>query len=243
MTSTSVGMRCPECSGQKTTVRNVAASRADEPMLTYVLLGALVLIELGALSTGASLAGGRVADSELLSEGGLYGPAVADGEVYRLVTSGFLHFGVVHLLFNGFSLWILGTMLEPAMGRARFALIFFVSLLAGSFGALLLKPEALTAGASGAVFGLMGAAFVYMRHRGFDPMQSGLGFWLLFGIVYSFRPGISLGGHIGGLVGGALATWIIFEMRDHVRVPRNAPLFLAAAVGVLAAAAGFVVSA
>ena len=242
MTPTSVGMRCPECSGQKTTVRKVAASRADEPMLTYVILATLVLVELGALASGASAAGGQVADSDLLREGGLNGSAVADGEIYRLVTSGFLHFGLVHLLFNGFSLWILGTMLEPAVGRLRFALIYFVSLLAGSFGALLVEPDALTAGASGAVFGLMGSAFVYMRHRGIDPMQSGLGFWLLLNLFLSFRPGISLGGHIGGLVGGVIVTLILFELRDRVRMPRNAPLVLAAGVGVLAIAGSIAVA-
>ena len=242
MTPTSVGMRCPECSGQKTTVRKVAASRADEPMLTYVILATLVLVELGALASGAGAAGGQVGDSDLLREGGLNGSAVADGEIYRLVTSGFLHFGIFHLLFNGFSLWILGTMLEPAVGRLRFALIYFVSLLAGSFGALLVEPDALTAGASGAVFGLMGAAFVYMRHRGIDPMQSGLGFWLLLNLFLSFRPGISLGGHIGGLVGGVIVTLILFELPDRVRMPRNAPLLLAAAVGVLAIAGSIVVA-
>ena len=242
MTPTSVGMRCPECSGQKTTVRKVAGARGDEPVLTYVILGTLVLIELGALATGASATGGRVADSELLREGGLNGAAVADGEVYRLVTSGFLHFGVPHLLFNGFSLWILGSMLEPAMGTLRFALIYFVSLLTGSLGALLLEPDALTAGASGAVFGLMGAAFFYMRHRGIDPMQSGLGFWLALNLFLSFRPGISLGGHIGGLVGGVIVTLILFELRDHVRVSRNMPLYLAGGVGVLAVAGSIAVA-
>ena len=242
MTTTSVGMRCPECSGQKTTVRKVAGGRGDEPVLTYVILGTLVLVELGALATGASATGGQVADSELLREGGLNGAAVADGEVYRLVTSGFLHFGVPHLLFNGFSLWILGSMLEPAMGTLRFALIYFVSLLTGSLGALLLEPDALTAGASGAVFGLMGAAFFYMRHRGIDPMQSGLGFWLALNLFLSFRPGISLGGHIGGLVGGVIVTLILFELRDHVRVPRNVPLYLAAGVGVLAIAGSVAVA-
>jgi membrane associated rhomboid family serine protease len=236
MTTTSVGMRCPECSGQKTTVRKVATSRSDEPMLTYVLLGVMVLVGIGG---GLNTSG----DTELFREGGLTGSAVGDGEVYRLVTSGFLHFGIVHLLFNGFSLYILGTMLEPAVGRLRFALIFFVSLLAGSFGALLLEPDALTAGASGAVFGLMGAAFVFMRNRGIDPMQSGLGLWLGLNLLLSFRPGISLGGHLGGLVGGALVALILFELRDRVQMPRSAPLLLSGAVGVLAVVGSLIVSA
>jgi membrane associated rhomboid family serine protease len=239
MTTTSVGMRCPECSGRRTSVRKVAAARADEPILTYVLLGAIVLIELGAMATGASAAGGS---SDLLRDGGLTSSAIADGELYRLVTSGFLHFGVVHLLFNGFSLYILGSMLEPAIGRLRFAVIYFVSLLTGSLGALLADPGALTAGASGAVFGLMGAAFFFMRSRGIDPMQSGLGLWLGLNLVLSLRPGISWGGHLGGLVGGALAALILFELRDRIRMPRWAPLVLAGAVGVAAVVASIAVA-
>ena len=84
-------------------------------------------------------------------------PEIADGEYWRLVTAGFLHAGFFHLLFNMLSLYILGGLLEPAVGRLRFGLIYFVSLLAGSFGALLLEPTSPTVGASGAIFGLMGA--------------------------------------------------------------------------------------
>ena len=236
MTTTSVGMRCPECAGEKTTVRRVASAQSDQPMLTYVLLGTIVLIALG---TGGSSS----SESELLREGGLNGPAVGDGEIYRLLTNGFLHFGIPHLLLNGFSLYILGSMLEPAIGRLRFALVYFVSLLAASFSVLLFEPDALTAGASGAVFGLMGAAFVFMRSRGIDPMQSGLGLWLGLNLILSFRPGISLAGHLGGLVGGALVALILFELRDRVRMPRWGPLLISAAVGVVAVVGSVVVSA
>jgi membrane associated rhomboid family serine protease len=235
MTSTPVGMRCPECAGQRTTVRKVASARPDEPMLTYVLLGLVVLVAIGS--------GGASPDSELLRDGEVSRATVADGELYRLLTTGFLHSGIPHLLLNGLSLWILGTMLEPVVGRLRFAVIYFVSLLAGAFGALLLEAERATVGASGAIFGLMGAAFVVMRHRGIDPMQSGLGLWLGLNLILSFRPGISLGGHLGGLVGGALVALILFELRDRVRLPRSAPLLLAAAVGVLAVAGSILVSA
>ena len=88
---------------------------------------------------------------------------------------GFLHAGLFHLLFNMFGLYILGGLLEPAIGRCASAILYFVSLLAGSFGALLLEPTRLTVGASGAIFGLMGAAVVVMRDRGINPMESGLG--------------------------------------------------------------------
>ena len=101
------------------------------------------------------------------------------------------------------ALWILGSLLEPALGHVRFGLIYFVSLLCGSFGALLLSPDSLTVGASGAVFGLMGAAAVVARNRGLNLMESGLGIWIGLNLLITFTiPNISIGGHIGGLIGG-----------------------------------------
>jgi membrane associated rhomboid family serine protease len=146
---------------------------------------------------------------------GLFGPAVADGEWWRIVTSGFLHFGILHLAFNMLLLWWLGQMLEPSLGRVRYVLAYAVSLLAGSLGALLLDPDALTGGASGAVFGLMAAAVLLLRRRGVDPMQSGLGGLLVINLLLTFlRPGISIGGHLGGLVGGALAALLLGALED-----------------------------
>jgi membrane associated rhomboid family serine protease len=105
-------------------------------------------------------------------------------------------------------LWMLGQMLEPALGAVRFAAIYFVSLLAGSFGALLLTDaRTATVGASGAVFGLMAAAFIELRARGIDPFQAGIGWLIVLNLGITFLlPGISIGGHLGGLAGGALAT-------------------------------------
>jgi len=244
MTSTSVGMRCPECSGDRTTVRTIAAARPDEPTLTYILLGIIVLVQLGAMMSGANATGSRFGGSQLLADGAVSRPAVADGEWWRLLTSGFLHAGLLHLMFNGFALWVLGSMLEPAIGRARFAIIYFVSLFAGSFGALLVEPDALTVGASGAIFGLMGAAIVVMRNRGINPMESGLGLWLGLNLVITFTiPGISIGGHIGGLAGGALAAALMVEMRDRVRLPAAVPLLMALAIGVVAVVGSITVSA
>jgi membrane associated rhomboid family serine protease len=102
-------------------------------------------------------------------------------------------------------------MLEPVLGRVRFVALYFASLLAGSFGALLLtSPTAATTGASGAVFGLMAAAFVMQRERGIDPMRSGLGAVILLNLGITFLiPGISIGGHLGGLVGGAIGAFAI----------------------------------
>ena len=232
MTPTSVGMRCPDCGGQRTRVRTAASIRGDEPIVTYVLLGIIVLVQLGAMASGANATGSQFGGSELINDGALSRATVADGEVWRLITSGFLHAGFVHLLFNGFALYVLGTMLEPAIGHLRFVIIYFTSLLAGSFGALLVEPDALTVGASGAIFGLMGAAVVVMRNRGINPMESGLGIWLGINLVFTFAiPGISIGGHLGGLVGGALAAALMFDVGDRLRVPRAVPVLLGVGVG------------
>src|SRR5919108_1327179 len=172
MTSTPVGMRCPECARQPQGVRTVR-STTDEPVLTYVLIGINVAVALGTILGGGSATGGGGLDGTLLQDGAVSRAAIADGEYWRLITAGFLHAGFFHLLFNMLALWVLGSMLEPAIGRFRFGLIYFVSLLAGSFGALLLQPHGLTVGASGAIFGLMAAAVVVMRNRGISPMESG----------------------------------------------------------------------
>ena len=232
MTPTSVGMRCPECGGQRTRVRTAASIRGDEPMVTYVLLGIIVLVQLGAMASGANATGSQFGGSQLINDGAVSRAAVADGEVWRLITAGFLHAGLVHLLFNAFALYVLGTMLEPAIGHLRFAIIYFVSLLAGSFGALLVEPDALTVGASGAIFGLMGAAVVVMRNRGINPMESGIGLWIGINLVFTFAiPGISIGGHLGGLAGGALAAALMFDVGDRLRMPQAVPVLLGIGVG------------
>lgn len=209
MTSTPVGMRCPECAGERTEVRNpiAAPGRSDTPV-TYTVIGLCVAAFVAEMLGGgaSSFEGG----GKLIREGGLTATAVADGEVYRLVTSGFLHAGLLHLGFNMFALYILGTLLEPALGSVRFAGIYFVSILAGAFGALLLDPNELTVGASGGIFGLMAAGFLVARERGLDELASQIGFFVVINLVITFSvPNISIGGHLGGLVGGGLAALLV----------------------------------
>ncbi|HEY6781424.1 MAG TPA: rhomboid family intramembrane serine protease, partial [Thermoleophilaceae bacterium] len=217
MTSTPVGMRCPECARQKSRVRTLS-STSTEPSLTYALIGLNVLVFLGGMF-GGSGSSVTAASSTLINDGGLSRSAIEQGEYWRLLTSGFLHAGFAHLLFNMFSLYILGTLLEPAVGRLRFGLIYFTSLLAGSFGALLLSPNGLTVGASGAIFGLMGAAAVVMRGRGMNLMESGLGIWIVLNLALTFTiSGISIGAHVGGLIGGTVAALMLFDVRDRMRL-------------------------
>jgi membrane associated rhomboid family serine protease len=236
MTSTPVGMRCPECARQRTRVRTMRSAIAGgDPVLTYALIGINAVVFLGELAGGASAGGGSFGGSRLVLDGGLRASDVADGDYWRLVTSGFLHAGLFHIFFNMFALWILGTMLEPAIGTVRFGLIYFVSLLAGSFGALIVTPDSYTVGASGAIFGLMGAALVVLRNRGVNPMESGLGLWIGLNLLLTFTiSNISIGGHIGGLIGGSLAALVLFEGPDVLRIPPPVANVLCAALGVVA---------
>jgi membrane associated rhomboid family serine protease len=243
MTPTSVGMRCPECSQQKTRVVK-AGGTVTQPTLTYILIGINVAVALGGILSGGSAGGGGgFGSSELLSDGSVSRFTVDQGDYWRLITAGFLHVGFLHLAFNMFALYVLGELLEPAVGRLRFALIYFGSLLAGSFGALLLEPTEPTVGASGAVFGLMGAAVVVMRSRGMNPMESGLGLWIGLNLLITFTiPNISIGGHIGGLLGGALAALLLVDLRQRMRLPEIVPVVLVALMGVAAVAGSIAVS-
>ena len=228
MTPTPVGMRCPDCSKQTTKVRNVRATYDARPNVTIGLIAINVLVFFGMSSqSGLGSAGGS-----FFADYALFGPAIAEpfDQYYRLITSGFMHSGFLHIGFNMYVLWFLGQMLEPSLGPVRFLGMYLAALLMGSFGALLLKPEAFTVGASGAVFGLMGAAFVMQRARGIDPMQSGIGPIILLNLAIGFLPGlnISVGGHLGGLVGGALVGLLMD------RAPRQLPVQLGICVAVAA---------
>ena len=243
MTATPVGMRCPECSRQKTPVRTLRNVYA-EPRVTYVLIAINVLLFLGTM-----FASGNTVEIDLGTIGiniGLDGQpiGVAEGEYWRLITGGFLHDGFIHIAFNMYILYWLGTMLEPVLGHVRFAALYFASLLAGSFGALVAAPTSLTVGASGAVFGLMAAAFVFQRARGIDPWRSGLGPVILLNLALPFIfPGlnISIGGHIGGLIGGAIAA-IAIERLGAMRRGDLLPVLACAAVAIVSIVGAIVVS-
>jgi membrane associated rhomboid family serine protease len=140
-----------------------------------------------------------------------------------------------------YALFFLGRMLEPSLGHVRFTALYFASLLAGSFGAILLSPDTPVVGASTAIFGLLGAAIVMARNRGIDLMASGLGPVLLINLAITFFPGfnISIGGHLGGLVGGVIAT-VAIEALSRRRSPLPAVLVCAAiAIASVVAAVAF----
>ena len=132
---------------------------------------------------------------------------VIGDEWWRIFTSGFLHHGIAHIGFNMLFLWLLGNRMEKDLGASRFFFLYFGALVGGACGALLMDPNAVTVGASGAVFGLMGGALVGKRLFGNLARESGLMGLLLLNILISFVvPGISIGGHLGGLAGGAIVV-------------------------------------
>jgi membrane associated rhomboid family serine protease len=164
----------------------------------------------------------------------LFGPAVANGEWYRIVTAGFLHAGLLHILFNMVALYFLGSLLEPGIGTPRFLGVYFVSLLAGSFGALLLTPDTHTVGASGAIFGLMSAAFIVARHRGVEQLAGQIGFYIIINIFFTVGvSGISIGGHFGGLIAGALCGFLIVLAERRARRPVELEVLGMAALAVI----------
>jgi membrane associated rhomboid family serine protease len=145
---------------------------------------------------------------------GLSLPYIQNGEWYRIVSSGFLHFGALHIGMNMLLLWQLGQLLEPALGEWKFSLLYFASMFGGAAGALLLTPNGLTGGASGAVFGLMAAAAVALQQRGVNPMRTGIGTTLVLNLLITFMiPGISIGGHVGGAITGAAVGYAMLEPR------------------------------
>ena len=221
MTPTPVGMRCPECSRDRTKVRTLRTLPAT-PVVTRAFIFINAIVFLAALATGAPMGSGLAGSVDV--HGWLFGPSISlNHEYWRLLTSGFLHAGILHIGVNMLSLFFVGNALEPAIGRVNFAVLYVVSLLAGSFGALLLSPDIRTVGASGAIFGIFGALIVVAHARGISIWQSGLGGMLVLNLVLSVSiPGIAIGGHLGGLAGGLICGWLVTEVGERRRLPQLA---------------------
>jgi membrane associated rhomboid family serine protease len=220
MTPTSVGMRCPECSRERTKVRTVR-SVTTAPVVTQALIAINVIVFLAETAAGAPLGGCSGSCGSVWYHGVLFGPLISQNhEYWRIVTGGFLHDGLFHILVNMLSLYWVGMVLEPAIGHVNFAAVYFASLLAGSFGALLFQPIVPTVGASGAIFGIFGCLIVVAYHRGIPIWQSGLGFVLVINLLFSVTfSGISIGGHLGGLIAGLLCGEAIVQWSERRRLP------------------------
>ncbi|HUA47294.1 MAG TPA: rhomboid family intramembrane serine protease [Solirubrobacteraceae bacterium] len=198
------------------------------PRGTQILIAINVIVFLAETATGAPLGGGG--GGTIWNHGALFGPALTSNNLYpiytgtheywRLLTSGFIHDGILHIGINMLSLYFVGMALEPAIGTRNFVVIYMTSLLAGSFGSLLFQPDYPTIGASGAIFGVFGALIVVARYRGIPFWQSGLGFILVVNILFSLSvQGISIGGHLGGLVAGLITGWFVLEFDERRHMP------------------------
>jgi len=227
MTQASVGFQCPECvkgAAKRSPVVNFRDIRAGgRPVVTLALIAVNVLAMVAVGIQGQSFMEGS---GQLWEDGVLIGhlptnvPAVfstgfgvAEGEVYRIVTGGFLHAGLLHLGMNMLLLYLLGAQLEPMLGRLRFFTLYMACLIAGSFGVLLVQPTSVTVGASGAIFGLMGAALAAQRLAPHRVQLANIGALIVVNLLITFAvPNISAGAHVGGLVAGllvgALVIWL-----------------------------------
>ena len=214
MRQASVGFQCPGCTSERPerVVRSATLFRGhSEVVVGKVIIGLNVAVWLLATVVGGepnSVAGA------VYEHGVLFGPSVAHGDWWRVFSGAFMHSGVLHLGMNMMLLWFLSQELEPALGRVRFAILYAVSLVGGSLGVLVISPLSPTVGASGAVFGLMGALIVLQLRARQNPWQSGIGGLVLINLLLTFTiPNISVGGHVGGLLAGAAAGAVLQPLR------------------------------
>ncbi len=240
----SVGQHCVDClradqrsTPQMRTVAGSAAARSSVPFVTYTLIALnIVIYAVTAAQSRSVMENER--GSALFVDWVMYPPAVAGGDWFRVIGSGFLHYGLIHLLLNMFALYIVGRDIELVLGRTRYLAVYLISLLGGSAAVMLLAQDSLTAGASGAVYGLFGAITVVLIRLRQNP--NNMLILIAINVFISFSlPGISLWGHLGGLAAGTLATLGVMFLPAwlRVRTPERARL-----VGVLALAALAVVA-
>jgi membrane associated rhomboid family serine protease len=212
MTPAPVGLRCPDHAGNRRLARTVqrrGISRAPqrlggtEALVTKALIAINVAIYLITAVQGNNI---NAPGGTLFAKMFLYGPAVAQGDWWRLITAAFLHASVLHIGFNMLALWWIGAPVEQYLGRVRYLGLYLVSGLAGSAGALVLTPTAVTVGASGAIFGILGAMLI-LEWQTTGRLAGNAMTLIVINLAISFSfAGISIGGHIGGLIGGILVT-------------------------------------
>lgn len=236
MTFAPVGIRCPDHANlgavKQTPTRAVqnvqrrTSSMAAPATMVLIAINVVVYMITASQGGGLNLPGGQ-----LFSDWALQGAVISTGEWWRLVSAMFLHGSLIHLAFNMLALFWLGRIIEDALGTPRFILVYVVSGLAGSAGALWFSSAfAVTVGASGAIFGLIGALLIleYLATGSFMGQAMIL---ILVNFAFTFAvPGISKGGHIGGLIGGIVATYALMRYRQGPR--QKIGVLVAVGVGV-----------
>lgn len=239
-----VGYQCRECAAGGQRVRHLGELVPDATV-TKVLVGVIAVLFIASSAL-----------PELINQFALRPALVGLGEWWLLITSAFLHANLMHVAFNGYLLWLLGGMLEPTLGHGRFAALYAAGAAGGGLGVVLLSwlwavtpldqlpvvgqivtshPGIPTIGASGAVFGLMGAAVIGLRNRGVNPWRTDIGTLVLLNLAITFFiPNISVGGHIGGLLAGMAVGRLVFVGWQEAR--RATALAVGATVAMLVVA-------
>ena len=212
-TQAAVGVHCPECvrearesaprtsRGTRTRIKRSMRSSSGVPVVTYTLIGLNIAVFALDFVTGGSLYGWLA-----------YRGDFTGSQPWRMLTSTFMHASVLHLLFNMFSLFIFGPVIENAVGRARFAALYLLAGFGGSLAVLLLAPDQAVVGASGAIFGLLGAFFIIQRRLGGNNAQ----LLVLIGLNVAFGfivPNVAWQAHVGGLVVGAAVAAVYMATR------------------------------
>jgi membrane associated rhomboid family serine protease len=206
MKPASIGYQCPSCASESTLVikgidRNRFIPNQKNTPVTKFLSISLIAIFVSQ----------KISGTVLVKNLALFAPLVTNGEWWRLITAGFLHGSILHLLFNVYILWVIGSQLESIVGNIKFTIIYFLSLLGGSLTSYLFSPfGSYSIGASGAIFGLMGAMLVVGRQRNLDISQitTLVAINVVIGFVLS---GIDWRAHLGGLATGAFIAWVLLN--------------------------------
>jgi membrane associated rhomboid family serine protease len=243
MTMSPVGPRCPEHAGSArvggrlgTSKRAVRVPRAAgggmNAPVTRLLIALNVAIYLVTAVQGNGL---NNPGGSLFFKWVLFGPYVGHGDWWRLVTAMFLHGSILHIGFNMFALWVIGSPVEVYLGRERYIGLYLVSGLAGSAGALVQTPVTPVVGASGAIFGILGAMLI-LEYQATGRLAGNAMTWIVINLVLGFAiPNVSWGGHVGGLIGGILVTLAYAQARrgrgarGHLGLPGAAALVVVAA--------------
>jgi membrane associated rhomboid family serine protease len=206
MRPASIGYQCPKCASDSTPIiRGINKSSfipsQENNKVTKFLSISLITVYVAQFVLG----------DILISNFALFAPSVSTGQWWRLLTAGFLHGSILHLLFNVYILWVLGSQLESILGKTKFVLIYFVSLIGGSIASFLFSPfGTYSIGASGAIFGLMGAMLVVGRKKRLDISQVAV--LVVLNVVIGFvLSGIDWRAHLGGLAAGALIAWVLLN--------------------------------
>jgi membrane associated rhomboid family serine protease len=217
-TQAAVGVHCPECVKEDrlsaprtkpaavTRIRSSMRRSSGVPVVTYTLVAINVLF------FGINFVSGNA-----LFQAFAYWPPITQDQPWRMLTSAFMHSptSIFHILFNMYSLFIFGPLIENMVGRARFLVLYLIAAFGGSVGVLLLAPEVVVVGASGAIFGLLGAFFVIQRRLGGNSMQLVIviGLNLVIGFIV---PNVAWQAHLGGMLAGAgvAAIYLATRRRD-----------------------------